>query len=99
MKQIFLLLLLFLLPSCTGTLATLSYGKSVADIFSFFLTEKTTTEHGMDLITGQDCKFSYVLKEKDLTSVCKETTAISGKEKKRVQLGHSSLDQSDAPKL
>lgn len=71
----------------------------MADILSFFLTEKTTTEHGMDLITGRDCKFLYVLKEKDLTSVCKETTAIARTEKERVQLGHSSLDQSNAPKL
>ena len=36
------------------------------------MTDKTTTEHGMDLITGQDCKFIYVLKKKSLTEVCRE---------------------------
>ena len=36
------------------------------------MTDKTTTEHGMDLITGQDCKFIYILKEKTITGVCRE---------------------------
>lgn len=99
MKQVLSILFLLLLSSCTGSFAYLSYGKSVADIFSFFLTDKTTTEHGMDLITGQDCKFLYALEGKNLMSVCKETTAIVREGKNRVQLGHSSSIQSEGPKL
>ena len=72
MLKIFVIILLLLLPSCTGSIAYISYGKSAADVISFIMTDKTTTEHGMDLITGQDCKFIYVLKEKNLAEVCRE---------------------------
>ena len=72
MIKIFPIILLLLLPSCTGSIAYISYGKSAADIVSFIMTDKTTTEHGMDLITGQDCKFIYILKEKTITGVCRE---------------------------
>ena len=72
MLKIFVIILLLLLPSCTGSIAYISYGKSAADVISFIMTDKTTTEHGMDLITGQDCKFIYVLKEKNLMEVCRE---------------------------
>ena len=78
MKTLFFVLLLFFLTSCTtaGPITYISYGKSIADLISYLTTEKTTTEHGMDFITGQDCKFSYVFEEKDLKQVCRERVTI-----------------------
>ena len=74
-----MIILLLLLPSCTGSIAYISYGKSAADVISFIMTDKTTTEHGMDLISGQDCKFIYVLKEKNITEVCREKETPTSK--------------------
>ena len=99
MIKIFPIILLLLLPSCTGSITYISYGKSLADLVSFIMTDKTTTEHGMDLITGQDCKFIYVLKEKNLKEVCKKNDASEDLKKPNIWVGDSYLNGLDTFKL
>ena len=93
MRFLFVLFLVLMLEACTtaGPITYLSYGKTLADLISYLATNKTTTEHGLDFLTGQDCKFSYVLEEKDIKEVCKQREIVGHFKEVRAYLGQPTV--------
>ena len=93
MRFLFVLFSVLLLGACTtvGPITYLSYGKTLADLISYLATNKTTTEHGLDFLTGQDCKFSYVLEEKDIKEVCRKREIAGHFKEVRAYLGQPTI--------
>ena len=93
MRILFVLFSVLMLGACTtaGPITYLSYGKTLADLISYLATNKTTTEHGLDFLTGQDCKFSYVLEEKDIKEVCRKREIAGYFKEVRAYLGQPTV--------
>tara|TARA_B100001013_G_scaffold256254_1_gene160085 strand:+ start:722 stop:1081 length:360 start_codon:yes stop_codon:yes gene_type:complete len=71
--NIIVLISLFTLNNCVVTLGNvvdyINYSKTAADIVTYSITEKTTSDHALSYMLGKDCSLARSLK---LKAICNE---------------------------